>query len=188
MWAILLFIPLINAISYDQYKQVILLDGEECNGPDCSPIIYKSVTYYEEPQDYLLFKQPYKLKLFQRNPFWSSGNSGNNDGSNEPLDKMIEDTKNKKSVLLVDFYATWCGPCNVMSKNLTKIAEYYRDKHILTIRKVNVDQESQYNRKFEVTALPTLLFIAKGQIFCKVRGVISPNQAIQIIDNIIATL
>lgn len=88
MWAILLFIPLINAISYDQYKQVILLDGEECNGPDCSPIIYKSVTYYEEPQDYLLFKQPYKLKLFQRNPFWSSGNSGNNDGSNEPLDKV----------------------------------------------------------------------------------------------------
>ncbi len=74
---------------------------------------------------------------------------------------------------IVDFYATWCGPCKQLSPILEKLAKEYEGK--IYIYKVDVDKEVELATKFGVSAVPTLLFIPmKGQPTI-VPG--APNQA-----------
>lgn len=59
--------------------------------------------------------------------------------------------------VIIDFYATWCGPCKAMSPHLDKIAEEYADK--VDVLKVDVDQEAELVQVFGIRSMPTLLFI-----------------------------
>lgn len=63
---------------------------------------------------------------------------------------------------IVDFYADWCGPCRRVAPIMEKLAEEFDGK--LLIYKVNVDQEKTLANAFQVTSIPTVLFIPmKGQ-------------------------
>ena len=63
---------------------------------------------------------------------------------------------------IVDFYATWCGPCKILSPRLEKLAEKYAGK--IVVYKVDVDADQQLAQSMGVSSLPTLLFIpANGQ-------------------------
>jgi thioredoxin 1 len=62
-----------------------------------------------------------------------------------------------KVPVIVDFYATWCGPCKQLSPRLEKLAEEYKGK--LIVYKVDTDAESQLAQSMGITNLPTLLFI-----------------------------
>ncbi len=85
---------------------------------------------------------------------------------NQPI--HISDTEFENKVLksttpvVVDFWAPWCGPCRMIAPVLENIAAEYADKVI--IAKVNTDENSQWARKYGVQGIPTLLFIAQGQI------------------------
>ena len=85
---------------------------------------------------------------------------------NQPI--HINDTEFENKVLksttpvVVDFWAPWCGPCRMIAPVLENIAAEYADKVI--IAKVNTDENSQWARKYGVQGIPTLLFIAQGQI------------------------
>lgn len=58
---------------------------------------------------------------------------------------------------IVDFYASWCGPCRRMSPILDKVAQEYNGK--LVVYKINVDEERQLASVFKVQSIPMLLFI-----------------------------
>jgi len=63
---------------------------------------------------------------------------------------------------IIDFYATWCGPCRKLSPIVEELAEKYDGKFI--VYKVDTDQEPQLAQSMGIQSLPTLLFIpAKGQ-------------------------
>jgi thioredoxin 1 len=62
-----------------------------------------------------------------------------------------------KLPVIVDFYATWCGPCKQLSPRLEKLAEEYKGK--LIVYKVDTDAERQLAQSMGITSLPTLLFI-----------------------------
>ncbi len=63
---------------------------------------------------------------------------------------------------VVDFYATWCGPCKQLSPILEKLAKEYEGK--IYIYKVDIDKEVELTTKFGISSVPTLLFIPmKGQ-------------------------
>lgn len=64
-----------------------------------------------------------------------------------------------KTPAIVDFYADWCGPCRRVAPILEKLADEYAGK--LKIYKVNVDQEKALAQTFQVSSIPTLLFIPK---------------------------
>lgn len=70
--------------------------------------------------------------------------------------------------VLVDFWATWCGPCRMLSPVLTEIAEQYEGK--LKVAKVNVDEEPELAMKFKVASIPMLLYFKNGEIFNKSIG------------------
>ena len=85
---------------------------------------------------------------------------------NQPIHISDAEFENKvlKSTtpVVVDFWAPWCGPCRMIAPVLENIATEYADKII--IAKVNTDENSQWAKKYGVQGIPTLLFVAQGQI------------------------
>ncbi|MEN6394841.1 MAG: thioredoxin [Anaerolineaceae bacterium] len=90
----------------------------------------------------------------------------------EPI--HVTDAAFEKTVLqskipvIVDFWAPWCGPCQMVAPTLEKLAKEYSDK--LLIAKVNTDENPEWATKFEVQGIPTMLFIAEGKVIHKQVG------------------
>ena len=64
--------------------------------------------------------------------------------------------------VIVDFWAPWCGPCKMVAPTLDKIAKEKAGK--LVVAKVNTDEDSQWAIKFGVQGIPTMLFVANGEV------------------------
>lgn len=70
--------------------------------------------------------------------------------------------------VLVDFWASWCGPCRAVAPVMEELAEEYDGKAV--IGKVNVDNESDLSAKFRIMSIPTVLLFKGGQVVDKVVG------------------
>ncbi len=64
--------------------------------------------------------------------------------------------------VLVDFWATWCGPCRMIAPEVEKIAEEYDGK--VKVGKVNVDEEPALAQQYRVMSIPTLIAFENGEI------------------------
>ena len=88
----------------------------------------------------------------------------------------INDANFKKEVLeesspvLVDFWATWCGPCLRLAPIVEEIAKNYKDK--LKVCKLNVDDASETASKYGVMSIPTLVFFKDGKVIDELVGVV----------------
>ena len=70
--------------------------------------------------------------------------------------------------VLLDFWATWCGPCRMIAPTLAQIAEENEGR--LKVGKVNVDEEMELAMRFGVTSIPLLVVMRDGQIANKAVG------------------
>ena len=89
-------------------------------------------------------------------------------------EKVIE--KSKEIPVIVDFFATWCFPCKILSPILEKVAEEYKGKIILA--KVNVDEAREHAIKYNIQAVPTVKFFKDGKILDEFVGVM-PEERIK---------
>ena len=89
-------------------------------------------------------------------------------------DSNFSQTINKFPLLLVDFWAPWCGPCRMMSPLIDQIGREYMGK--LVVGKVNVDENPTISRQFGISSIPTLLLFKKGQVINKIIGSVSKNK------------
>lgn len=76
--------------------------------------------------------------------------------------------------VLIDFWASWCGPCRMLSPVIDKIADEVSD---IKIGKVNVDEQPELARQFGVMSIPTLVVMKNGQVTQQSVGV-QPKEAI----------
>lgn len=75
---------------------------------------------------------------------------------------------NAQKVVLVDFWATWCGPCKMLAPVLSEVAEKFGDK--LTVGKVNVDEEQELAMQYRIASIPTLVIFKDGEALAKTVG------------------
>lgn len=71
-------------------------------------------------------------------------------------------------VVVIDFWATWCGPCLKLGPVVEELAEKYGDK--ATIGKLNIDEESDIVAEYQVRSIPTVLFFKDGKVAGKTVG------------------
>jgi len=89
-------------------------------------------------------------------------------------DSNFSQTINKFPLLLVDFWAPWCGPCRMMSPLIDQIGKDYVGK--LVVGKVNVDENTTVSRQFGISSIPTLILFKRGQAVNKIIGSVSKNK------------
>ena len=89
-------------------------------------------------------------------------------------DSNFSQTINKFPLLLVDFWAPWCGPCRMMSPLIDQIGRGNMGK--LVVGKINVDESPTISRQFGISSIPTLLLFKKGQVINKIIGSVSKNK------------
>ena len=90
-------------------------------------------------------------------------------------DAVFDETVNGSEVpVLVDFWAEWCGPCKMIAPVLEEIAREHDGK--ITIGKLNVDDNPDTARRYEVMSIPTLMLFHNGSLEKRLVGARSKNQ------------
>ena len=75
---------------------------------------------------------------------------------------------------MVDFWATWCGPCKAIAPIIEEIAEDYKGK--VKVGKVDVDQNQNSAMKFGVRSIPTLLILKNGEVVNQIVGSVPKSE------------
>ena len=85
--------------------------------------------------------------------------------ANASLIKNLNDDNFKKEieegVVLVDFFAIWCGPCRMLSPIIEEVAKHFEGK--IVVGKVDIDSEQKTAAEFQVTSVPTLVLFKDGK-------------------------
>jgi thioredoxin 1 len=86
--------------------------------------------------------------------------------------------------VVVDFWAPWCGPCRMVAPSLDKIAKEYAGR--LVVAKVNTDENPAWANRFGVRGIPTMLFVAGGQVVRQEVGALPHASLKQAVDTFLA--
>ena len=90
---------------------------------------------------------------------------------------------NASGTVLVDFWASWCGPCRMVSPIIDELAEEYAGK--LTVGKVNVDEQSELASQYAIVSIPTILVFKNGKVVEKKVGAYSKDDFCDMIDSLL---
>lgn len=121
----------------------------------------------------------------QGNSASQSGNvsvtSEDKTASNASKDEIVDSSSSK--IIVIDFFATWCGPCKAMAPAMEQMQEKYGDKII--IRKIDVDEEQSLAQQYQIESIPTLVVISpSGEVLDKVVGA----QPVEVLDEMFSKL
>ena len=94
----------------------------------------------------------------------------------ENYDSVIDTDK----PVLIDFFATWCGPCKMMSPIIEKIASEHPE---YVVGKVDVDEEPELAKAFGVMSIPTLVVMKNGELAKQNIGAIPEDQVLELLKN-----
>ena len=90
---------------------------------------------------------------------------------------------NSSPVVVVDFWATWCGPCRMLSPILEEVAEEMDGKAV--VAKCNIDEERDLAMQYRIMSIPTLIYFKNGVAVAKTVGVVSKEEIITKINNLL---
>jgi thioredoxin 1 len=96
---------------------------------------------------------------------------------NKPInltDSNFDSEKSKYSLLVVDFWAAWCGPCKMVSPIIEQLAEQYAGK--IVFGKVNVDENPYISQRFGIQSIPTLMILKEGEVIDVMVGALPKGQ------------
>ncbi len=84
--------------------------------------------------------------------------------------------------VLVDFYATWCGPCRVAGRILEALAPLYAGR--VKFLKINVDEEPELAERFGISGVPTLILFDGGRAIDQIVGLLPPEELKALLDRV----
>ncbi len=83
-------------------------------------------------------------------------------------DNFDQEVIKSSQVVLVDFWAVWCGPCKILGPIVAELAEENNGK--LVVAKVNVDEEPELTQQYNIMSIPTMKFFKNGEIVGEIVG------------------
>lgn len=95
------------------------------------------------------------------------------------MKSSFENILNSEKPVLIDFHATWCGPCQMLSPILKQVKDSLGDR--ISVIKVDVDKNQELASKMSIRGVPTLLLYQNGQQLWRQSGVLSKEEIIQTI-------
>jgi len=91
------------------------------------------------------------------------------------------DVLKSETPVLVDYWAEWCGPCKVIAPILDEVAKEYGGK--LKVMKLNVDENHQVPKKYNIRGIPTLMLFKNGNVEATKVGALSKSQLTAFLDS-----
>lgn len=95
------------------------------------------------------------------------------------LQKDFDEALTHTGLVVVDFFAKWCGPCKMIAPHIETYSQTYTDVKFI---KVDVDDHQTISKLYDVSSLPTIIFLRNGEVVEKVIGA-NPNKIKAAIDN-----
>ncbi|MGM9787640.1 MAG: thioredoxin [Candidatus Cryptobacteroides sp.] len=99
--------------------------------------------------------------------------------SNQNLAEVLASS----SVVLVDFWATWCGPCRMLAPVVEEVAAEFEGK--VVVAKCNVDEAREVAMQFRVMSIPTLIYFKNGEVADKTVGVVPKEDIVSKLNNLL---
>jgi thioredoxin 1 len=99
--------------------------------------------------------------------------------------KTFQELIQGNTPVLVDFFATWCGPCKMMQPILEETTRQLGDK--IRIVKVDIDKNPLAASKFQVRGVPTLILFLRGKILWRQSGVVPTHELVQLLNSNLLT-
>ena len=94
--------------------------------------------------------------------------------------KSFDEALAKGELLMVDFWAAWCGPCRMLAPMVDDLAAQYEGKAV--VGKVNVDEEQELAIRYGVMSIPTVIFFKDGKEIDRKVGVMPPDAFTKVLD------
>jgi thioredoxin 1 len=88
-----------------------------------------------------------------------------------------------EQLVVVDFWAPWCGPCKTIAPILEELAKEYDGK--IKIGKINIDENQKVTTRYQIMSIPSLLFFKKGKVAAQLVGVRSTADIKNTIDSLL---
>ena len=98
--------------------------------------------------------------------------------TNQNFKQEVEDVK---ELVVVDFFASWCGPCKLMAPIIDELEEEYREKGV-KIGKIDIDENQEIAGKYEVSSIPTVALFKDGKIIDQATGLQSKEVLTEMIN------
>lgn len=92
-----------------------------------------------------------------------------------------DEVVNSEKLVVLDFYAPWCGPCKFLSPTIDQLSEEFSDKGV-TIGKIDVDAQPDLSEKYGIRNVPTVLFLKGGEVIDRKVGAVTKPVLTQIIN------
>jgi thioredoxin 1 len=99
------------------------------------------------------------------------------------VDTFDQEVIQSTNLVMVDFWATWCGPCKIVAPVVEELAKEYEGK--VTFVKVNTDENQDLATKYNIRGIPTLMFFKEGNIADQVVGAVPKAQLKSKIDSLL---
>lgn len=92
----------------------------------------------------------------------------------------FEKTINNKEVCLVDFFATWCGPCVMLGEELVAVA---KENENIDVIKVDIDENPNLAEEYNIEVVPTMYVFKNGQPVQQIQGFLKRNELLKLINS-----
>ena len=96
--------------------------------------------------------------------------------TSENFNKLVN---NCEKTVLLDFWASWCGPCQMISPIVEEVA---KERDDITVGKINVDEQMKLAQEFGISSIPTLVVMKNSKITNKSVGLISKSEILSLLD------
>ena len=95
--------------------------------------------------------------------------------------ETFKQTLSEGKLMMVDFWAEWCGPCQMLGPVIESLAERYEGR--VVVGKVNTDEEPELAIGYQVSGIPTVIFFKDGKEIDRKVGVMPPDAFVQVLED-----